>query len=1038
MIAAKTSLNRAALLGGAATFVLALAAPTAALAQAAQTAAADTAAEDAGEIVVTGSLIKNPNLIASTPVNVTSAETIQLKASNVAEEVLRDLPGVVPSIGSAVNNGNGGASFVDLRGIGTNRNLVLLDGNRITPTNLAGVVDLNNIPLALVQGVETTTGAAVTTYGADAITGVVNFRTKQDFSGVDLQISNGITEKGDGYSFRADLTVGGNFAEGRGNAAVSVGYQSVDPVYQGARDFSADNVDTFSGVVGGGSNTAVPARFSNTRPFDTTTGRPSVNPAVGNGNLQYDPALGYARSRTQDPNGRVVNGNAYAAFNFNPYNIFLTPFKRFNIFAQAKYDVSDNLTFYTRGMFSKNRVSTIIAPSGIFGQSVTINLNNPFLPAGLRNQLCAFNTSSLASGLYTPRFDQATCDAAALATGPTDPRYRTVTSVVGRRTTEVGPRISDFTTQYFDYRAGLKGKITSTVDWLVEGSYGESDRTQTLQNYVSVTRARQSFLVNGTLANPVCNDPSNGCVATNWFGADGTISQASANFLRVASTSSVRTSLAQLRGLASGDIGVAVPMAADPIAFALGAEYRDYYAAQRSDLLSQTPGELGGAGGAAPDITGRYNVTEVYGELNIPVVQDKPFFHNLTVEAGARYSSYNLGNVSRSYDTFTWQAGGTWEITEGYKLRGRYSKAVRAPNIGELYSPTTTGLTGLNTDPCAGPAPRANVIPVCIAQGAPASAIGTINNPTAGQANQTSGGNINLNPETAFTWTIGGIITPPQVPGLSLTVDYYNIRVKDAVSSALPGDIVGSCFGQAPDYALASVNNPACANIVRNPATGELAGDPSTTLGLLATLSNLGLIKTDGIDLNIAYSRDIGPFKLGITGYANWTLNSTFNSDVTRVNPTVADRQCVGYFSVNCSFTGSLQPEFQSSLTTTFGFDWVDMSLTWRHISGFVQEPADAADQGDFFNGTLTGSGFLVGQNVDFRRIPAYDYFDLAARFHANERTTLTFTVRNLTDNSPPLTGATAGSTAFNSGNTYPSTYDALGRRYTMQINVRF
>lgn len=1032
MIAAKTSLNRAALLGGAATFVLALVAPTAVLAQAApaQTAAADdVAAEDEGTIVVTGSLIKNPNLISAAPVTVTSAEAIQLKASNVAEEVIRDIPGVVPSIGSSVNNGNGGASFVDLRGIGSNRNIVLLDGNRIAPSGLVGRVDLNNIPLALVQSVESLTGAAVTTYGADAISGVVNFVTKQDFSGVDLQISNGLTERGDGRTFRADLTIGGNFADGKGNATLSLGYQTADPVYQGARDFSAENVDSFSGFVGGGSNTSVPTRFSGTRPFDTTTGRPSIDPAVGNGNLQYDPALGYARSFSQAANGRVINGNAYSAFNFNPYNIYQTPFKRFNIFATAKYDVSDALTFYTRGLFSKNQVNTIIAPSGIFGQSVTINLNNPFLPVGLRNQFCATNIGT--STNYIARFDQATCDAAALATGRTDARYREVTSVVGRRSVEVGPRISQFGTTIFDYRAGLKGKLTNTIDWDVNGSYGESENVQTLQNYVSVSRARNSFLVNGTLASPSCqNGGSDGCVATNWFGPAGSISDAAANYLRVESTTINRTSLAQLRGLVSGDFGVSLPTASDPLSFAVGAEYRDYFASQRSDLLSKTPGELGGAGGAAPDITGGYNVTELYGEIIAPIAQDKPFFHNLTIEAGARYSSYTVtAPGTPSYDTFTWKAGGTWEFVEGYKIRGNFSKAVRAPNISELFSPQNTGLTNLASDPCAGTAPVGNATlrQICINQGAPANTIGLITQPTAGQANLTTGGNLGLKPETAFTWTVGAVLIPPQIPGLTLTVDYYNIRVKDAVSSPTSGDIINACFGGTLD-----VNNPACAQIQRNPALGTLDGDPATTRGLLANLSNLGDIRTDGVDVSAAYSRDIGFAKLGLQANMNWTFSQTFNANVTAPGGGTF-RECVGFYSADCSFTGSLQPKFQSSFRTTLGFDWVDVSLLWRHISGFNEEPGTGA-----FVGTLTGNGFLVGQNVDFTKIPAYDYLDLSARFHANEHVTVIFTVTNLTDRDPPLVGATVGSTSFNSGNTYPSTYTALGRRYNMQINVRF
>jgi len=1027
VIVAKTSLNRAALKGGAATFVIAmLASPVAAWAQTPATTAAAAAAEDE-TIVVTGSLIKNPNLVSATPITVTTADTIQLRASNVAEEVLRDIPGVVPNIGSAVNNGNGGASFVDLRGIGSNRNIVLLDGNRVAPSNTVGRVDLNNIPLALVERVDALTGAAVTTYGADAISGVVNFVTKQDFSGVDLQLQTGLTEKGDGQSVRADLTIGGNFDGGRGNAVLSIGYQKTDPIYQGARAISERGVDTFSGTfAGSGSNTAVPARFSGTRPWDTTTRAPNTNPATLNGNLQWDPAAGFARAAVQAADGTVgpgAGGNAYEQFNFNPYNIFQTPFERFNMYAAAKYDVTDDIEVYSRGMFSRNTVRTIIAPSGVFGSQVTINLNNPFLPANLRSQFCAANTG--AAGTYVPRFTPAQCAAAATATGPTDPNYRTVTTALGRRTTEVGPRISNFETTFFDYRAGVKGAITSSIDWDLSGSYGSSSNTQTLQNYVSTTRARNSLLANNTTS--CISGGADGCVPINWFGPEGTISAAGANYLRVESTTTNKTSLAQLRGIVSGDLGFAIPSAADAIGFAVGAEYRSYIATQRSDLLSKTAGELGGAGGAAPDISGGYDVKEVYGELIAPLVQDKPFFENLTLEAGARYSSYSVDAPSRpTYDTFTWKVGGTWEMVQGVKVRGNYSRAVRAPNINELFAPQNTGLTNLGTDPCAGAGPVTNAAlrSVCIAQGSPANQIGAIINGTAGQVNATSGGNLNLQPETANTWTIGGVFQPTFAPGLAITVDYYNITVNDAISNPLPGDAIFACFG-APPYTGASVSpsNSACTDIQRNPLTGGLDGDPSNTRGLFLALSNQGVIKTDGLDVTANYSNDLGFARLGITGNFNYTFSSTFNANVNARGGGLA-RECAGFYSVNCSFTGSIQPKWQSSLRTTLGFDTFDVSVLWRHIDGVIQEPLDAAESGPFF--------------TPFRQISAYDYFDLTGRFNIMENLTLVATVSNLFNKQPPLVGAAAGSTSFNSGNTFPSTYDALGRRYSMQVNVRF
>ena len=208
-------------------------------------------------IVVTGSRISNPNLELSSPVGVVTSEELELRQTNTAEQFLRELPSAIPSTGSAVNNGNGGSSFVNLRGIGSQRNLVLLDGRRFVPADTTGRVDLNSIPLAVIERTDVLTGGATTTYGADAISGVVNFITKRDFAGVEINLSEQITEEGDGNVFRADMTIGANFDDGRGNVVLSVGYQDQDPVYQGDRSFGENNISSYTGNAGGSSN-AIP------------------------------------------------------------------------------------------------------------------------------------------------------------------------------------------------------------------------------------------------------------------------------------------------------------------------------------------------------------------------------------------------------------------------------------------------------------------------------------------------------------------------------------------------------------------------------------------------------------------------------------------------------------------------------------------------------------------------------------------------------------------------------------------------------------
>ncbi|MBJ7389592.1 MAG: TonB-dependent receptor, partial [Sphingomonadaceae bacterium] len=664
--------------------------------------AQDAAAEEepAGEIIVTGSLITNPNLERSAPVNITTSEEIELLQSNLAEEILREIPGIVASIGSAVNNGNAGASFVDLRGIGANRNVVLLDGDRIVPADFRGRVDLNNIPLALVERVDVLTGGVSTTYGADAVAGVVNFILKNDFSGLEVQASQQLTEQGDGNVFRVDATIGANFDDGRGNAVLGIGYQQADAVYQGARDISLTTVDSYAGTASG-SGTAFPSRFSGGRLVSGT----------GNGGT----------NQINDA-GQLVP--TFSTFNFNPYNVFQTPFERFNMFGQARYEVSDAVEIYSRGLFSKNTVNTIIAPSGAFSIGVNISLNNPFLPAAARNQFCAFDVNPSAT-VYTARFSPTECAAAANgALRPGDAAYREIglggfvafdvngngtieagegynpnpQSLFARRAIEAGPRISEYVSTVFDYRLGARGSITDSIDWDITGAYGQSENIQTIKGYTLNSRFRQSLRAGGTAAAPVCFDTSNGCVAANVF---GTIQQAAIPFLVQESTSFTKTSLAQVKGTISGDAGVTSPFAEDPVAFAVGGEYRKYTARQGADALAKG-GDLGGAGGATPSIEGGFNVYEAFGELVVPLVSDKPFFNSLTVEGGLRYSSYAVdapGNPS--YNTTTFKAGGTWEPVEGLAIRGNFARAVRAPNIFELFSPVNTELTNLGTDPCA-------------------------------------------------------------------------------------------------------------------------------------------------------------------------------------------------------------------------------------------------------------------------------------------------------------------------------------------------
>ena len=1030
----------------------------------AQPAMAQVATEDeesvdssapAGAIVVTGSRISNPNLELASPVSVVSSEDLELAQTNVAEEFLRELPSAVPSTGSAVNNGNGGSSFVNLRGIGSNRNLVLLDGRRFTPADTTGRVDLNNIPLAIIERTEVLTGGATTTYGADAIGGVVNFITKRDFEGMEFTASEQITEEGDGNVFRADLTLGANFDDGRGNAVISLGYQNQDPVFQGDRDFSVFNVSSYSGQPGGSSN-SVPANLVFNGPINpATVCDEDLFPVEANcpaGTSYGGVRFGTVTGQINDAGTDIVPGiNAGAGpFNFNPFNIFLTPFERFNVYASGRYEVTDNIEVFSQASFSKNTVSTIIAPGGSFFNTYQLNLNNPLLPDAIAQRYCdalGLSAAECTAGRNT-QFG------ATLPDGTANPDYVEFGTGIRRRTVEIGTRDSDYTTTIFNLVAGLRGNLTDTINWEVSGTYGESERIQRQSGFARFDRLQQSLLAIPDGAGGVqCIDTSGGCAPIDLFGPQGELGSQEAQDYVFSLTQQVITqaSLQQVQAIVDGDFGFGI--SSDPIAFAAGAEYRKYTATRQSDEATQTPGAVVGGGGAAPDIDGSYDVKDVFGELIIPLVSDS-FVRDLTLELGARYSDYSTAGSE-----FTWKAGGTLSPTDWITYRGNYQRSSRAPNINELFAPVATNLTNLGSDPCVSAVNGTALGDTCISQivrgGATQaeaqSLLGSIAQPAAGQINFTGGGNPNLNVETAPTWTIGAVVEP--LHNLSLTVDYWNIKIEDAITAPTVGDVISGCYG-AP-----SASNVFCELISRNPNTGGLDGSANETQGLLLGLSNLGTIKADGIDVSLRYrtslTDDIG-FRFATDG--TWNNRSEFEA-----TPGSGFRECIGFYSVSCGTgggfePGSIQSEFVFNTRATFSFfDQLDVSVLWRYLNGVQYEPAALAQEfADAEAANRDENGALLpvadqdcpdyqgadpgGCVVDpeFRTIPAEHYFDLSLRWIATENFEFVFTVQNLLDNKPKVVGSDLGSTSFNSGNIYPSTYDALGRRYAAAVKLRF
>lgn len=997
--------NQLRLSAGSLAVSLALAS-TPAFAQDAEVSEEDASVEGAA-IVVTGSRITNPNLELSSPVIAVTADDIDLRQANTVEEFLREIPGIVPSVGAQTNNGNGGSTFINLRGVGANRNITLLNGTRIVPAGLAGITNVDVIPVALLERVDVLTGGAGATYGADAIGGVVNFITKKDFEGLDLSVTQGISEEGDGDTFRADLTIGANFDDGRGNAVLSVGYTNRQQVTQGARPFGAVNIDS-EDASEGGSATSIP------------TG------------VFFGGLFGQV-----DPNFDGISAGIASPFNFNPFNLFQTPLEQFRIFGSANYELTEGVEAYSEALFTQSTTATQIAPAGSFFNAVNIPLNNPFLSDGLRNDFC---------GLAL--IDQAACDlAGATTSGPTladgsaNPDFISINPQLGRRFVELGTRDNESETTLFQIKAGLRGDITDNIQFDISGSYGESDLISRQSGNGTLSRLNQSLF---SISETECLDPSNGCVPINLFGPVGSITQEVADFLDVGNSSSVSTSLGALLGFISGDV-FTLPTASQPVSFVFGGEYRDYTANTSSDLLSQTPGEVLGNGAANPDQGGSYDVYEVFGELAIPVLSDVSFAEEVVLELGGRVSDYSTTGTE-----YTYKAGGSWTVVDSFTIRGNYQRVTRAPNIGELFSPVQIGLGNNSSDPCqaGNPIGDAALTAVCnsqVAGGGTFPGFGTagvlVPADIAGQVNVTFGGNPDLDSEDADTYTIGFVFQPDFVPGLSITADYYNISISGAITSPSEDDVIAACFGAgagaagAPNLAADAATSLACGLIGRNPDTGAVAGPVVNTPGFITSTSNLGEINTDGIDATINYRRDVGFADLVMNVNGNWTNSARFQA-----NPAAIDRECVGFFSTNC---GQIQPEFSFSSRGTLQFDDFDVSLLWRYIDGVQLEPLV------FDTGTFLGSVNAVTGDValpddpnspftDFTSIGAESYFDLTARVQATEKLQLTAAIINLFDNAPTNVGSDIGTTAANSGNVFPSTYDPIGRRFSVTARLSF
>ena len=926
-------------------------------------------------IVVTGSRLVREDLEAPSPTTVVGEQAIELSGNFTIENTLNEFPQLAAGNTSSVNSGGGsGVLTANLRGLGETRTLVLVNGRRFIPANANGTVDLSSVPDALIERVDIITGGASAVYGSDAIAGAVNFVLKNNFEGLDTSYMFGVNERGDGESHKVDVTLGGNFGDGRGNAVMSLSYTKQSPVFQEDRSFSAPPLDTVNGeLVPGGSGNVPGTRIGLS--VGTVAGLTGVAPPSG----ACTSITGIFFAENGTPTTYCTPENA---FDYAEGNYLLRPLERYQVTGLGSYELNENIEAYAEGYFMTNRNAFQQAPAAF--SPVT-----PSFPGGRTLVLPNYATNPVLSDNVRNFFVNNASVFDADGTGDA------LIVGAGRRANELGPRNYAFERTSYDLTGGFRGDFDMMGRaWLWDVFY-QYQRTRTDQNQTGqISSARLSQALNATTdanGNVVCVDASRNCVPVSIFGFDSLTPEAGA-FISP-NRDSYEIFSRQVGGASlSGEL---FDLPAGAVAIALGAEYRkDIY-----DFVPSPQDAAGEYGPSSQSATGgEFDVKEVFGELRIPLLSDVPFAETLAIEGAARYSDYNtIGGV------FTWKVGAEYAPVYWARFRGAFNRAIRAPNLNELFAPISQGYTGGN-DPCAAAEnPSAAQKQFCVQQGVPAADIDNFAQGTVGYTIET-GGNPNLGEEKSDTYTIGAVFRPDFIlPRLNITLDYFNVEVKDAIASINGDQTLRDC------YARLDANAPTCEAILRLP-NGQIDF-------VRTNLANLGQLKVNGIDAQVDYRYDL-PDAVAIGGPASLTVQWVGSWLFERSIQTLSGEEpldCAGVLGGGCGGgTGNiLIPDFKMNLSANYESGPLTFRAATRMIGGFDLNPA-------------------VTAAVD--EIPAEWYVDLFAKLEVLENFELFAGVNNLTDNKPTVLGtALAGDANVDVG-----LYDVLGRRYVMGFGMRF
>lgn len=978
--------NKASLLAGTIMAGAVFAAP--AYAQDAETAEAAT--QEDSFIVVTGSRIQQRNVETAAPVAVVEAEEFKLSGTVNVENVLNALPQVIPGTTAFSNNPGNGAATLNLRGLGSTRTLVLVNGRRWVSFDTNQVVDLNTIPQFLIESVDVVTGGASAVYGSDALAGVVNFRLKK-VEGLEMGGQYGITERGDGARYQMYGAIGTSFDDGRGNATVYAEYFNRESVFQGDR--------AFSNFALGGESFGLPLQQfgSSTLPTTRLNGSPST---TVNGTV-FPLASGLVIDDAIFDTPGVGRPRAGDTYNYAPVNYLQIPQERYLLGGYADYEFSDGHRAYTEVTYVNNRVATELAATPVTG---TFNLDI--------DTVSQFLSPAIIAELNTLDARETAANAARLAAGlsPLAGAAPGIVSVgIQRRVEETGSRNSLDERNAFRVLAGVTGKITDNLNYDAYYSYARTRNANVQAGNISRSAFQAGLDGTGT---PI-----------NIFGYN-TLTPEMVDAISIQAQNGDVSTVEVANGTVSGFLGD-LGWGGGEIGFAVGAEYRRVAAQFIPDTALSSGDVIGFNAGDATQ--GAYNVKEIFAEINVPVFETDGG-QRLELTGAARYSDYSLDNVG---SVWTYAGGAEFTVTDGVMLRGQYQRAVRAPNVAELFGGQAIGFPG-TVDPCGNAAfiaANAGAAAICQAHGVPA---GNVGNASIVQLNAQIpalfGGNPNLGEETGTSWTVGAVFQPNFVPGLTITADYFNIEVDDYITVAggsLQG-LMNLC------YSGGNATSVLCQPFIgiRN-ADGAIDVDAPPLVGGI----NAAKQEVSGVDVQVFYNTSLPFSLLTDSGESRFDLNFngtwTDKNDFTPVVGRPDVDECAGRFGGNCG-----QPI--ASFKWASRFSWVDgpltMSVQWTHLSG-VDDADEAVDYADF-NGV--------------ERIGAYDLFDLSLSFEASENVTFSLGVNNIFDKLP-------GTPQFGNdiivdnrpnslllgdnqeqANTYPSTYDVLGRDFFAAIAFSF